>query len=248
MRARVHTIAFAALATTGCASLPAAEDAPPAFSAGTLRTAVRSVDRVDLVREPGTTATYLVIHGDRAGTELVQRVEREGDAWILRETARIEGGTAEPSEDMRMTLAGDGTLVLREVTTHTERSASVFADGLPFACRTLRPDAALEGESPMRVYTLPARRPRGKGSASRSLRLAGEATVSIGRDRFDASVVDLVFDVDLDVAKAHVTSRLFVVPGRGVVAEQRTEELRVLGIFPRTTVEHTVLTRIEPSP
>jgi hypothetical protein len=42
-----------------------------------------------------------------------------------------------------------------------------------------------------------------------------------------------------------VTARLYVAEGRGVVAEERTEELRILGIFPRKTVEHTVLTHLE---
>ena len=61
-------------------------------------------------------------------------------------------------------------------------------------------------------------------------------------------MLDLVFDIDLDVARAHVTARLYVAAGRGVVAEERSEEVRILGIFPRKTVEHTVLTRLERTP
>lgn len=248
MRALGTVISIAALVATGCAALPSQSDAPPAFSAGALRNATRAVRGDDLVRGHGTEATYLVIEGDRAGTELIQRVVRDGVAVTLREVARGEDGGETPTEDMRMSTAADGTLVLHEVLTHTERSASVFADGLPFARPLLPPAASVEGTSPMRVYTLPARSPRGSGTARRSLHIAGETEITLGRERLEASVLDLVFDVELDVAKAHVTSRLFVVPGRGVVAEQRTERLRVLGLFTRTTVEHAVLTRLEHAP
>ena len=58
----------------------------------------------------------------------------------------------------------------------------------------------------------------------------------------------LTFVASLDLAKARVEATIYVVPGRGVVAEDRTEEIRVLGIFPRRSVERVVLTELETKP
>lgn len=248
MRALATAAILATQASIGCAALERADDPPPAFSAGTLRAATRSVAAQDLVRAPGAVAIYKVFEGNRKGATIEQRVERRGAEIALVEMVRAPGKSAEPSEEMRFSRADDGALVLREVITHAERSASLFDDGLAFAAALSAAEPVLEGASDMRVLTLPKRTPRGSGRATRSLRLAGETTVMIAGERIEASVLDLVFDIGLDVANAHVTARLYVAEGRGVVAEERVEEVRVLGIFPRRTVEHTVLLRLEASP
>ena len=248
MRALATAAILATQALIGCAALERADVAPPAFSAGPLRPAIRSVAANELVRAPGSVATYQVFEGNRKGATIEQRVERRGDEVHVVEMLHARDKPAEPSEDMRFSRAADGSLLLREVVTYAEKSASLFSDGLAFAATLSAQAPVLEGSSDMRVLTLPKRTPRGSGRATRSLRLAGEATVTISGAPVDTSVLDLVFDIDLDVAKAHVTARLYVAEGRGVVAEERTEELRVLGIFPRKTVEHTVLTHLERSP
>jgi len=248
MRALATAAILATQAALGCAAARQHDVATPAFSAGPLRPVTRGVSAEELVRAPGTVATYAVFEGNRKGAVIEQRVERRGEELVAVEMLLTQGKPAEPSEEMRFSRGADGSLVLREVVTHAEKSASLFDDGLPFAAALAAPSSALEGESAMRVLTLPKRTPRGSGRASRSLRLAGESTVSVGGEKLEASVLDLVFDIELDVAKAHVTARLYVAEGRGVVAEERIEELRVLGIFPRRTVEHTVLTSLETTP
>ncbi|MEY2715850.1 MAG: hypothetical protein RIT24_2193 [Planctomycetota bacterium] len=248
MRALATAAILATQASIGCAALDRADIIPPPFSAGPLRPAIRSVAVDELVRAPGTVATYRIFEGKRKGATIEQRVERRDEEVHVVEILRAPGKPAEPSEEMRFSQAAGGSLLLREVITHAEKSASLFNDGLAFAAALSASAPVLEGASDMRVLTLPKRTPRGSGRATRSLRLAGEATVTISGAPVDTSVLDLVFDIDLDVAKAHVTARLYVAEGRGVVAEERTEELRVLGIFPRKTVEHTVLTHLEPSP
>ena len=248
MRALAIAAILAMQSLIGCAALDRAGVAPPAFSAGPLRPAIRSVAADELVRAEGSVATYRVFEGNRRGATIQQRVELRGDELLVVELLLAEGKPAETWEEMRFSRGKEGSLLLREVITHAERSASLFDDGLAFAATLSAQAPVLEGSSDMRVLTLPKRTPRGSGRATRSLRLAGEATVNISGAPVEASVLDLVFDIDLDVAKAHVTARLYVAEGRGVVAEERTEELRVLGIFPRKTVEHTVLTRLERRP
>ena len=248
----MRTLATAAIlaiqASLGCAAVRQTDAETPAFSAGPLRPATRGVTADELVRAPGTVATYAVFEGNRKGAMIEQRIERRGEELVAVEMLLAQGKPAEPSEEMRFSRGTDGSLVLREVVTHAEKSASLFDDGLPFAAALSAPSSALEGESAMRVLTLPRRTPRGSGRATRSLRLAGESTVFVGGEKLEASVLDLIFDIELDVAKAHVTARLYVAEGRGVVAEERMEEVRVLGIFPRRTVECTVLTRLGATP
>ena len=248
MRALATAAILAMQAALGCAAAWQPDVATPVFSAGPLRPATRGVTAEELVRVPGAIATYSVFKGNRKGAVIEQRVEFRGEELVAVEALLTRGKPAEPSEEMRFSRGAGGSLVLREVVTHAEKSASLFDDGLPFAAALAAPASALEGESAMRVLTLPRRTPRGSGRATRSLRLAGESTVFIGGEKLEASVLDLVFDIELDVAKAHVTARLYVAEGRGVVAEERLEEVRVLGIFPRRTVEHTVLTRLEATP
>ena len=247
MRAAAASFVFAC-AVVACAPARVAQEPAARFHAGEVQPSTRAVRGTDLVRAPGSSARYTVTEGARKGTTLEQRVSRDGDRVLVREEAIDREGARTPSEDMRLRVGENGALILEEVVTHTERSASLFRDGLPFAAETLRPGEVLEGRSPMSVLSVPARTPRGKGSAERSIRIAGESQVELAGERLVASVVDLVFTVELDVAKAHVTARLYVVEGRGVVAEDRTEEIRVLGIFPRRSVERVVLTELGPKP
>jgi hypothetical protein len=248
MRAFATAAILAMHAGFGCATLQQVDVAPPAFTAGPLRPAIRSVSPEELVRAAGSVATYEVFKGNREGAFIEQRTEWRGDEIFVVETLRASGKAAEPSEEMRLSRTADGVLLLHEVITHAEKSASLFSDGLAFAATMSTTAPTLEGASDMRVVTLPKRSPRGSGRATRSLRLAGETTVHLAGTPVETSVLDLVFDIELDVAKAHVAARLYVAEGRGVIAEERTEELRILGIFPRKTVEHTVLTRLERIP
>ena len=185
----------------------------------------------DLVRPCGSVATYEVLTGKRKGKRIVQRVSSTLEHTILEEMlidetdVNADSQGQIPAERMMLERRADGALLLREVATHDEDSLSKFADGLPFAIPILTALTDLEGGSAMQVLTLSAGKARGNGRARRSLRITGEA--------------------DLDVAEAHVQSTIFVVPGRGIVGEERREEVRILGIFPRRRDETSVLIQLE---
>lgn len=249
------SIAFCALAAAGCVAVPpvAARDRPPLVIGEIVPTAA-AVAQDDLVRPAGSVARYLVLRGKREGATLVQRVRWDGNQGRIEETLLGRGESREvPAENMLLSRAADGTLVLREVETFSEDSRSIFTDGLAFAAPSIAPGTALAAESPMKVVALSGsgKRPpksRGSGSSRRSLRILGEAPIETWGTPERATVLELVFDVELDVARAHVESRLFVVRGRGVVAEERRERLVVLGLFPSNSEESVVLKSPEVPP
>jgi hypothetical protein len=249
----LHVIAAAGCSTTQKASVaPESRTSIEAvFKHGPLQPSRASVAIDDLVRPCGSVATYEVLSGKRKGKRIVQRVSSTLEHTILEEmlidetAVKADSQGQIPSERMMLERRADGALVLREVATHDEDSLSKFAEGLPFAIPNLTAPTDLEGGSAMQVLTLSAGKDRGNGRARRSLRITGEADVEFAGTRARATVLELTFDVTLDVAEAHVRSTIFVVPGRGIVGEERREEVRILGIFPRRRDETTVLIQLE---
>jgi hypothetical protein len=252
-----HALVVVALLAAGCVSAPRVETAvaPPSFSAGALVESTRVVRADDLVRAPGTIATYAVLSGRRQGATLEQRHDfsmnsPDGRELVISERMRKRPTDAwVDSERMSLTRSDDGLFILREVATPEEDSLSRFDDGLAFAAPELESGESLDGASTMTVRTLVAGKPRGTGEATRSLRIVGECDINLCGLPTRAIVLELVFDVTLDVATAHVVSQVYVVPGRGIVAEVRREDVRILGIIPRRRDETIVLVDfIAPNP
>ena len=161
-------------------------------------------------------------------------------AEVLKDLAR-----AELVESAR---GKDGGYTLLSVDTPGENSRSAFADGLEFARPSLAPGDASESASPMRVTLLSSGKERAKGSSTRTQRITGSADIDVCGERLVATVVETVFIASLDAAKARRESEVFVVPGRGIVAERWREKVTVLGIFPKTTEETVVVVPTKGTP
>jgi hypothetical protein len=249
MRALAAALLATSLCAGGCADArtvavaePGAATMMPVFRAGPLRPTMLTVRASDLLRAPGSLARYRVIGGDDAGSVLEERVTREADGRLALKKSQISRGKpGKAIERLLLAEEPDGALTLREVETFSEDSRSLFDSGLAFAAAVLAPGTPLEGRSPMRVRTLGSDAARAKGDATRSLRITGESEIEIGAARWTAIALDFEFVASLDSAKARVTSTIYVVPGRGVVAESREEKLLIMGIFPRNSSERTVL-------
>jgi hypothetical protein len=253
--ATTNSSAATAAASTN-AHARTADGAPPTKPAaplviGAIEPATRGVMAQDLVRAPGTVAVYEVVDGARrrgSSKELLReriewREQPDGSAVLT----RVEERDGRVVERMEFVHKPEGALDLARVDSITDRSRSEFATPLPFAA-DVASGAELAGESAMTVRTLPKLAKRAEGSARRALRIAGECTLSLRGEELRATVVEIEFDVSLDVAKARVRSRLFVVPGRGVVAEERSESRDVLAVFRSTSDETTVLVSVEEGP
>lgn len=246
--ARTSLLALAgALALAGCAATPRA-DPPPALSIGPIEATARTVAAADLVRPAGTVARYAIVEGDAERGEIVERFETPAADAAAADAApdlvRIEERGGRAVERMEFRRADDGTLALLRVDSIADRSRSLFGTPLPFAA-DLAPGAELAASTPMTVLTLPGLRKRAEGTARRTLRVAGECEIAISGERMRAIALDLEFDVALDVANAEVRSRIFVVPGRGVVAELRTESRTILRVIRTENAETAVLKSVE---
>jgi len=251
---------FALIATGGCTTTNASRDAnadtaslagtpnniapPPALVVGAIEPTTRSVAARDLVRAEGSVARYEIVAGESVGGEVIERMTREVRPESPPTLVRSEERGGRIAERMLLSTLDDGTFRLERVDSILDRSRSDFTDPLVFAAE-LTPTKGINDESPMSVFTLPALRKRAEGTARRSLTIVGECDLTLWGQRDRAIALDLAFDVELDVAVATVRSRMYVVPGRGVVAEVREESRRVLGLFRTTTRETIVLRSIE---
>ncbi|MEY5032175.1 MAG: hypothetical protein RL354_1206 [Planctomycetota bacterium] len=236
----VRALAALACACTGCASAPARP--ADSFSAGALRPTVRALAASDLLPASGLDHVAHVTEGDDAGALAVDRLVRENSGLVL---VRERDGRTD--ERLHLTESEDGLFRLVEVETLGESMRSVFAEPLPFAPRTLSPDAPCAGESPMEVRTVPGNTLRARGTARRSLAIVGECDVEHLGKRLTAVVAEFRFDARLDAARAEVRSELFVVPGVGIVAERRREKRVILGILGSTSSETAVLFETTPT-
>ncbi|MFM7051063.1 MAG: hypothetical protein ACKOYN_02875 [Planctomycetota bacterium] len=244
MPARAFATALTFLLLGACAARPAAPGAP-SFAASALREQDAPVAAADLVAPAGAVRRLAVVRGDAAGREVVERFIA-ADGGLVREESRDGKVVAR----MHLVAQPGGAFALREVESLANGSRSVFADPLPFAA-DIAAGSVLEGRSAMAVRTIPGDRPRASGTGVRSLRVLGRCEIDRCGERLQATVVELRFTADLDMARADVVSRLYVVAGRGVVAEERSEKRVILGILPSSTDETAVLldaTAAEPAP
>lgn len=243
-------VSLAVSSLVGCASTPAAVDAPPrpaTFSVVARQPlqahAPSAVSATDLVGRVGDERTLAVVAGRAAGERRTQRVVAREDGTLV-----IEESTRAGIERSVLRRRADGGYTLLSVDTPGENSRSEFADGLEFARPSLAAGEASESASPMRVSLLSSGKERAKGASTRAQRITGSADIEVCGERLAATVVETVFVADLDSATARRESELFVVPGRGIVAERWREKVTVLGIFPKTTEETVVVVPTKAAP
>ena len=243
LRAPLLALSAATASLCGCAAtMSLAEQAPRPTTFAILAQhapdarAPKPVSAADLVGRVGDERTFEVLAGRETGERRTQRVTRNDDGTIA-----IEEATRAGLERSVLRPRDDGGYTLLSVDTPGEDSRSEFSGGLEFARPSLDGSAVSESASPMRVTLLSSGKSRANGSATRTQRIVGSADIDLSGERLLATVVETVFVADLDRADARRESQLFVVPGRGIVAERWREKVTVLGIFPKTTEETVAL-------
>jgi hypothetical protein len=247
----------ATLATAACATKPSAAPAPatrdargtaPAHAESTREPSfvVRSFTPVedapvaplradDFLGAATTPREIAVIEGAREGERRTIAIEVSADGTTVLTEAGEEG-----VERTVLKRRADGGLTLLSVDTPSEDSRSVFEAGLAWAPDELVAGATVESASPMRVYLLSSQGERSSGRAKRTMRIVGTAAIEASGEPLEATVVETAFDARLDAARAQRRATLYIVRGRGVVAERWEERIVVLGIFPRSSSETTV--------
>ena len=237
---RAPTVAAFLLAAAGCAS--ARGPAPAALAVGPLLPAAGPVAQADLVRPPGARVLYAVVAGPRAGETLLQRVSDEDGRIRVRE----ERPDGRADEVMHLARRDDGTLEARALDKHDDDTRSAFLDGLHFAPLLLEPGATARSASRLDALELgtadgPDPHRKASGRCRRDLRILGDADVTVRGRTTRVAVVEMAFRADLDLARVRATDRLYVERGRGIVAEERSERVLILGVIPRETEMTLVL-------
>jgi len=221
-------------APIGCA--PVRPDSPP-FEVLSIQPATES-----LVAEaiyPLTTMQWTYATAGRGGPiEPViyrrLRTTRFGAAWVTH-----QGN--ERSEFWR--LDDDENVVMTAVISHADRAISLFQPPLIVAYHDLPPGEMRQHEVAMRVVD--ARNPsrqRESGKARRTIRYVGDYLIRTPMGEMLTKRVDVSFTADLQFANANTTSVIYVAEGLGPVVEQRTQDVRILGLSARRRHQTLLLT------
>lgn len=216
----------------GCAT--ARKPEASTFTVGPLLPASGPVAHGELIRPPGSTTRYLVIAGPRSGESLLQRVFDENGQIRVRE----ERPDGRADEVMHLTRREDGTLLAHALDKHDDDTRSAFVDTLPLFPTVLEPGATARGQSRIDALELktadgPQPHRKASGRCRRELRILGDADVVVLGRTARVAVVEMAFRADLDLARVRATDRLYVERGRGIIAEERSERVLILGVIPR---------------
>ncbi len=150
------------------------------------------------------------------------RTDRFGATWMTREG------------DQRTEfwhLDDDGNIVLDATIDHQHSALSIFEPPLVIAYRELAPRQPRRDETAMRVVDLNNTEiQRESGTAVRTIEYINDERIRTPTGEFLVKHIEVRFMADLQVANAVTDLTLYVVPALGVVAEQRRESVKVLGI------------------
>ena len=150
------------------------------------------------------------------------RTDRFGATWMTREG------------DQRTEfwhLDDDGNIVLDATIDHEHSAISIFEPPLIIAYRELAPRQPRRDETAMRVVDLNnTETQRESGTAVRTIEYINDERIRTPTGEFLVKHIEVRFVADLQVANAVTDLTLYVVPALGVVAEQRRESVKFLGV------------------
>lgn len=172
------------------------------------------------------TLRYRPVEGVGAATTVVtEPSDRFGSTWSVTERT----GDTERTE--YRDLDDDGNVVLLATAEPSDRAISIFTPPLVVAPRQLPGGAAETQVVDIRVVDIAnVDRVREQGRVTQTIEHAGGQTIGVGGDLIDVACLSVRFEADLRMADARTTTLLYVEPGRGVVAIDRTKSISILGL------------------
>ncbi|MCL4210884.1 MAG: hypothetical protein HRU76_08815 [Phycisphaeraceae bacterium] len=140
----------------------------------------------------------------------------------------------------------DGSLRLHASVERDDGSLALFDPPLVVCPPTLSAGEPFASESSMRVVSdaNPGRQ-REKGTARRTISHVGVEHVTTPAGSFDAHRVEITFLADLTFADADTLTTQWIVPGVGVVREERSRRVTVLGAQGHPKVERLEIVSVE---
>lgn len=227
----------AALSLVGCASKPL--DQAPFFEILETSTPDSPVTADLFLLDNPTPQHYLVVKTNEEPREILQT--QETTARFQSEWKVVEGDDRE--RFYRQDVSGD--ILLVAVIEHGENAISLFSPPLIAAYELLEPGESRTQDVAMKVVNLsnPSRL-RESGRAIQTITYLDDCRVRTPWGSFPARRLSVQFSADLNLAKVHVESILYVVPGYGLLIEETEKTIRILGIFPQH--ENTIRVLMSP--
>lgn len=183
---------------------------------------------------------------------VIRLQELDSDGQMIREFTRVIQPTARFNATISVEEAGCET-EFRGIDNHDnitmpahldqdQNAISVFQPALIVAYAELPFGEKKTGEAAMRVVSARnTSHTREHGKAVRTIEYTADQLIQTPRGEFVAKRIEIHFEADLQMANADEHTTLFVVPGTGVVAEQSTTKVKVLGAFGSTKKRTVVL-------
>lgn len=141
-----------------------------------------------------------------------------------------------------LSVDAQGNVVMNAVIETKDNALSLFDPPMAIAFAELKPGEERRVESKMRVVDVKSRtHERESGKAVRTITYKSDQRIRTPLGDFDAKRVEVHFVATLKLANADEQSTLWIVPGMGIVAEQTTEEIKVLGLAGRKSTRTLLL-------
>jgi hypothetical protein len=177
----------------------------------------------------------------RSGPEVVQSLAAASD-FKSQFSSSIGDADAARIEYWNTNSAGD--LTMAATIEHKDHALSLFDPPLVIAPAQLAPGKETTSQSKMRVVDLTNRaQQRESGTARQTVKYEADQMIRTPLGEFRARRITSHFVADLKLADADETSTMYVVPGMGIIAEQRTEQVKVFGLATRKSTQTLVLLR-----
>lgn len=136
-----------------------------------------------------------------------------------------------------------GDIVMSAEIEYGDNAITTFDPPLVIAYAKLPAGTERSSQAKMRVVDLknPAHQ-KETGTAKRTIKYVGDQRIKTPLGEFVAKRIEVHFTADLKFAHADDKTTYFVVPGKGIVAEQDINQVRILGAFGRTNRRTLLLT------
>lgn len=132
----------------------------------------------------------------------------------------------------------DGTIVMTAAIDERDRALTLFDPPLVIAWPSLPAGEPRTSAASMRVVD--SRRPqrqRERGQATRTIEYVDDVVLRTPLGDLPTKRLEITFHADLRLADAEETETLYLAPGLGVVAMERSRTIRVLGLPGQTTFQ-----------
>jgi hypothetical protein len=221
---------------------PREADPAPAFAIAAPVVPEGSLAATDVVRFGGGQREFGVLGDD--GQIDARVVIRTQDTDRFNAVIAVSDGDARAEY---LAVDESGAIVLTAVIEYDDQAISLFQPPLTIMPATLRAGESHESSAAMRVVHLDKpEQTRESGRARRTITCAGRQRITTPGGEVDAIRLDIEFTADLRLADAAETTTMWVLPAFGVLAEESSETVKVLGAFGSTTRRTIVL--LEPPP